>query len=741
MISDRCCPAAGTTTGVQVLGSPSPPTATLGRLTQAVVAAAVLVGVVGVGIAPAAAQAKSPGLAPDAISVHGRGWGHGNGMSQWGALGYATEHGWSGEQIVSHFYGATSHGPTSITDVADRDVWVHLTLNDRRDLLLTSGTSFTVAGQDFDAGTVARIGVSGGAFWIRSTSGCGQRGSLVSDRLPPSDRRGDHYIEALPASDDYSADDTSEMLTVIYCDAASPAVESMRVAYRGTVGIVDQGGPFTFNRLPLEQYLRGVVPHESIPEWGAAAQGRGIGALEAQAIAARSYVLALSDVRTSNGRFTDTCDSTACQVYNGAARSGLPLDHGTRYIHSNTAIGNTAGRVVQRADGAIVLTEFHASSGGWTADIDEGSRVEGVEDLGDGVEGNKRHVWQTSLRRADIESAFPSIGKLVCIEVSERNGNGAWGGRTRGMRLVGTKGVWEQTWNRWSRDPFRRAFSLWSDWYRFPQFEQSAPCPDGPVPEADPDPDGAAVGSPGLWLLKSDGTVLADGAARHFGDGTRASSTRFVAMAAHPDGAGYWLARSDGDVQAFGDAGHHGDAVAVSLADPIVAMAAHPSGDGYWLAASDGTVIAFGAAGHWGAIAHLTVASPVVDIEAAPSGDGYWLALADGRVLAFGDAHDAGCAPLLRSGSSAIGLAAELGGEGYWLGGANTAVHAMGTARHHDDRADRPNRLRAVAVAATASGTGYWLVWSDGTSFNYGDAPDFRTSRAGPGVVAAESVR
>ncbi len=691
---------------------------------------------------PAAAQSQAE-LAPDVITVDGRGWGHGTGMSQWGALGYAIDHRWSSEQIISHYYGSTSHGPTSISDVPVSDVWVHLIDNNQRDLLLTSGAAFEVAGQSFDAGEIARIGVSGGTFWVRSTSGCAQNGRLVDGSLASLTRRGDRYVEASPKAGDYKAgdykaDDVSEMLTVIYCGASG--VEPRRVSYRGTVGIVNQKGPYTFNRLPVEQYLRGVVPHESDPAWGSLGEGRGIEALEAQAIAARSYVLALAARRSLAGNFTDTCDTTACQVYEGAALNGTPIDHGAKYVHTNTAVLNTEGKVVRRADGVIALTEYHATSGGWTAGLDEGSRFNGVEDRGDDVDINRRHTWQRRLRRADIEAAFPQIGQLVCLEVTKRNGNGPWGGRSRGVKLVGTEGVWEETWNRWTKDLFRKALLLWSDWYRFAQFDQSGPCPDGPVGAVGTDSSIPATIGFGLWVLKSDGTVFADGVAAYLGNGSPSSSGSFTAMAAHPDGDGYWLATSGGDVQTFGSAKHHGDATAVSKTESIVAMAAHPDGDGYWLASGRGEVFAFGQAGHWGAIAHLQLEAEVVDIEASPTGDGYWLALDDGRVLAFGDAPQLGCGPLLLTDEASVGLAVGPDGDGYWLAGADTAVHAVGAVDHHGDRAALQNRLRVVAIAATATGDGYWLVWSDGTSFNYGDAPDYSTSRAGVGVVAASSV-
>ena len=744
-ISDGRRSQAGTTTGVRELPDRlSRAPAALRRLAAAAVACVVLAGSLAFAASPAGAQ--QAGLAPSVILVEGRGFGHGNGLSQWGALGYAVDHRWTSNQIVQHYYGNTTQSV-----VSNPDVWVHLTRNDRNDLLVTSTSAFTVAGHQFSGGEVVRIGVSSGNFWVRSNSGCGSQGSLVADRLTTSSRRGDSYVEAVPSNSDFSVDDQSQLLAVIYCDSRDTAVESMRIAYRGALGVVDQNGPYSFNRVPLEQYLRGVVPRESRPTWGALGDGRGIAALEAQAIAARSYVLSLAAARARLGRFTDTCDYARCQVYDGAARDGQALDYGSRYIHTNTAILSTAGHVRVHDDGSIAFAEFHASSGGWTAGLDEGSRFPGVQDLGDSTTGNPNHAWETRISRSDIEAAYPSIGSLVCIQVTHRNGNGAWGGRTRGMRIVGTdgvedfdgySGVSDGQWNRWARDPFRKQFSLRSDWYRFPQFGDGQPCEPGPVDPPDPDDAPAEPSGPGLWVLKSDGTVLADGSAEHFGDGKRSSTrTRFVALAALPSGRGYWLVTAGGTVQERGDAVDYGDATAVEGHSSVAAAAAHPSGHGYWLVTRDGAVFAFGAAGHWGGVAHLNLASPVVDIDASPTGDGYWLALADGRVMAFGDANDAGCGPVLGSRHAAVGLAVRPDGDGYWLAGVDTGVHAIGSARHLDDRADRQNRLQTVAIAATATGDGYWLLWSDGTSFNYGDAPDYATSRAGAGVVAAESVR
>jgi stage II sporulation protein D len=50
------------------------------------------------GVAPAAAATE--------LVVSGKGWGHGVGMSQWGAYGYA-QHGWGWERILAHYYSGT----------------------------------------------------------------------------------------------------------------------------------------------------------------------------------------------------------------------------------------------------------------------------------------------------------------------------------------------------------------------------------------------------------------------------------------------------------------------------------------------------------------------------------------------------------------------------------------------------------------------------------------------------------
>ncbi len=50
-----------------------------------------------VGATPAAAYPSSH------IEFEGHGWGHGRGLGQYGALGYANNHGWTYDRIVQHY--------------------------------------------------------------------------------------------------------------------------------------------------------------------------------------------------------------------------------------------------------------------------------------------------------------------------------------------------------------------------------------------------------------------------------------------------------------------------------------------------------------------------------------------------------------------------------------------------------------------------------------------------------------
>jgi stage II sporulation protein D len=237
------------------------------------------------------------------VVVSGRGWGHGVGMSQWGARGYAL-HGWGWRRILAHYYPGTRLGATSNVNV--------------RVLLAASQPSV-------DIGCVKgmRVGDGTGRAWkIRARN----------YRLTAALHVPHHRLQAPLA---------------FYCDGAPIELDGR--AYHGVLVVYRGGGKLAVvNSVDLEDYVRGVVAGEMPFRWP-------LPALEAQAVAARSYALAT----LRPGRRFDLFADDRSQVYGGVgAETARTLD----------AADDTAGRVVTW-DGHVATTYFFSTSGGRTADV------------------------------------------------------------------------------------------------------------------------------------------------------------------------------------------------------------------------------------------------------------------------------------------------------------------------------------------------------------------------------------
>ncbi len=126
--------------------------------------------------------------------------------------------------------------------------------------------------------------------------------------------------------------------------------------YRGRllVFLNDRGSLNLINELPLEEYLRGVVPSELGPE----AYPR-IEAIKAQAVAARTYTLRNLGEFAREGY--DICATPRCQVY-----GGLNAEHPV----SDRAISETAGQVMT-FEGELVDALYSSTCGGHTEDVEQ----------------------------------------------------------------------------------------------------------------------------------------------------------------------------------------------------------------------------------------------------------------------------------------------------------------------------------------------------------------------------------
>lgn len=354
------------------------------------------------------------------VTITGHGYGHGRGLSQWGAYGYATQHGWNHLNILTHYYGNAGLG-----DIGNPLISVRLQAQDGVATTVYSGQSFLAGGYRIDPGIAAQISRNADGSWQLSTRyGCwgGIGGSVrISD---PAFR-----VTSGPG------DDINRMLSI--CGS------SVRT-YRGNLAVAWDGSSLrTANWLAMQDYLRGVVPRESPASWGDVNNGAGMNALMAQAVAARSYSAA--ENRTF---YAKTCDTTACQVYGGAGLNGTRIED----PRTDNAVSSTAGQAMMLG-GQVARTEFTSSSGGYTA----GGTFPVVEDLGDTT--SPYHDWSVTLSATSISQTF-GVGGLQSVTVLSRNGYGADGGRVTGVRVRG-----QTTSVDVSGDAFRGALGLRSDWF------------------------------------------------------------------------------------------------------------------------------------------------------------------------------------------------------------------------------------------------------------------------------------
>jgi stage II sporulation protein D len=241
------------------------------------------------------------------LIVTGHGWGHGVGMSQYGAYGYA-RHGWGYKRILFHYYPGTK-----LKTLGEPHVRV---------LLLQGVGSVTI-------GCAKPITVSNGRqFW----------------RQLPAKTYGVGPRLALPVRHRAVFRPFARGVAKFSC-ARAPLRLGGR-PYRGSLVVRSNGTTLSvINALELDDYVRGVVPSESPARWPLAE-------LKAQAVAARSY--ALAELKPS--AHYDLLPDARNQVYGGMA---------AERPRSNRAVEKTEGEILT-FDGKVARTYYSSSSGGET---------------------------------------------------------------------------------------------------------------------------------------------------------------------------------------------------------------------------------------------------------------------------------------------------------------------------------------------------------------------------------------
>jgi stage II sporulation protein D len=371
-------------------------------LVAAFVSASIFAGsVFGYSSSGASARAQAPPRATPTFVISGRGWGHGVGLAQWGAYGFAQQ-GATYDEILAHYYSGTTLGQAQVARVR-----VLLAQGQQR-LTVSSEAPFTVR----DA-----IGQLWHLAAGEQTFGPGLR--LQTTDVPQP--------QQLPAP-------------LLFLPGASPLRLGGR-PYRGQFQVsVANGSLRAVNSVGLEGYLFGVVPSEMPYRWLPEA-------LKAQAVAARSYALAVR----KTGTWFDLYADTRSQVYLGIAHEKAS---------TTAAVQATAGQVVLYG-GRVATTYFFSSSGGHTAAADEVWRgppvpyLVGVDDPYDTI--SPHHRWGPfEVSAARLGKVLGSPGRLMDVRLAKGPS-----GRVRTVTAIGSQGE--------SSVPggdVRRALDLRSTWFR-----------------------------------------------------------------------------------------------------------------------------------------------------------------------------------------------------------------------------------------------------------------------------------
>jgi SpoIID/LytB domain protein len=324
-----------------------------------------------------AAGPAGPGLASKQFTFYGAGWGHGLGMSQYGAYGLALK-GWGYKKIVRHFYTGTEVGTTPWSPSKLRIGLVqgkhtlHLqAVGGPVRLRVGSPTGAVVGGRAIAKGKTWQVQTRpSGAYRVLDASGQSVDGHLwggPSSHLYATYTGAGARVYVAEAGNHYNRGHLELNL------------------YKGQ-GCLSGWCERAVAVLTPQAYLYGLA--EVPNSWPADAR-------KAQAVAARTYAFEKAH-RLGQHRSTCNCalyDDTWDQVYAGWDKEGAAL--GSRWVD---AVDATQGQVVLHR-GSLIQAYYHSSSGGHTENNELAwggsplSYLRGVCDPGDYVEGNPNRTW------------------------------------------------------------------------------------------------------------------------------------------------------------------------------------------------------------------------------------------------------------------------------------------------------------------------------------------------------------
>jgi len=345
------------------------------------------------------------------LKVSGGGFGHGIGMSQYGAYGFAKQ-GTKYPEILAHYYTGTK------LEKKTNGQSVKVLLQSSVGAVSFSGATKIGSKKANPQTTYTAVAAGPGKVQV-TIAVSGRNFSLLK---APFNVKGKGSKITLKGSADNGVNSG---------------------VYRGKLQIRNTGSMRlnAINVVSLENYLKGVIPGEMPASWHQEA-------LRVQAVAARTYAIT-TDV---SGDGYNLYSDTRSQVY-----KGLSAEQST----TNKAVADTAGEVVTY-QGEPVVTYFFSTSGGRTENVENifsGSDpkpwLKSVDDPYDDL--SPKHRWSFSFTMAQVKSKLGSRlkGSFKRIKVLKRGQSP----RVVKARIEGTRGSTTAT-----GPELRTAFGLPDSW-------------------------------------------------------------------------------------------------------------------------------------------------------------------------------------------------------------------------------------------------------------------------------------
>ncbi|MDJ0663512.1 MAG: S-layer homology domain-containing protein [Acidimicrobiia bacterium] len=328
------------------------------------------------------APANAPAAADEdaTVSFVGSGWGHGVGLSQYGAYGQSKE-GYTVDQIIGHYYQGSSIGTMGEDGLDPKEnLWVNLE-KDRSSLLLIAEEIGYLDPPPLADVTVTRgddtwlLGVND-KLQIEWNSGDGTCALEIQDF--------DGTTIETPGPGPCNVDITwdgweekpSRKIGIDGCfnwdwNAVPQSINRPCEYARGELHLRSGPGGMDLSvEIDIDDYVLGI---SEMPYYWGLAERDGLEALKAQALAARSYARELQILRPPPGdnlcgAWCDVRDTTVDQRYVGWGHVGLGIDE---WIE---AVDSTAGQVITHPDapnGNVVRSYYSSSSGGATESVHE----------------------------------------------------------------------------------------------------------------------------------------------------------------------------------------------------------------------------------------------------------------------------------------------------------------------------------------------------------------------------------